>query len=303
MAQLATARARVELIDGRARFTHLSAGGYVRPRPMTVQGPIARLALVSSYATLLAEDDLRIEIEVGAGVWLELVEPSGTVAYDSYGQKASWSARIDVAEGATLSWRGAPFVVTAGADLRRSTEVHVAAGGRALISELLMLGRTYESGGGPVRTGMRAHWAGSPVLVEDLDLRETEHRSSPGVLGHNRAMASVILLGLRPDQVTGRHETRLAGQGAMARTLAPQAHQAEDALAATWQRWSPLIAPEPFGTLQGRDGAQPGDGAPSRDRKGAGDGARSGGNVSSGQGAGAWSVSDLPAGQPAQARG
>ncbi|MEE6282225.1 urease accessory protein UreD [Georgenia sunbinii] len=263
MTESAATRVRAELVGGRTRFTELRAGTFLRPRPLSVDGPVARLALVGSYATLLAGDDLRIEVDVGPGVWLELVEPSGTVAYDAQGGEAHWSAQLRVAQGGRLVWRGAPFVVTAGANLRRDTRVSVEAGARVLLSETLVLGRTYEDGGGPLRSTMRVDHAGRPLLVEDLDLREAGHRERPGIMADNRAMTSVLLLGARPAEVHGRHESRFAGEGAMARALARHAHDAEAAVDGAWHRWRGEFA-DPGRHRVGPtpdDGPRPADGA------------------------------------------
>lgn len=238
-------RVRVELDGGRARFTELGVGGYLRPRPLQIDGPIARLALVGTYATLLAGDDLQLDIEVGDGVALELVEPSGTVAYHAQGGTARWAAYLRVREDARLVWRGAPFVVTAGADVRRDTKIELAASARVLLSESLVFGRTYEQSGGPLQATMRVDRDGRPLLVEDLDLRDVSHRDRPGVLGGHRAIASAFLLGVRPSASPGPHETLLAGPGALARAITAQAHEADPVITATWDRWRPDASPNP----------------------------------------------------------
>ena len=66
-------RVRVELAAGRAPFTELGVGGYLGPRPLQVDGPVARLALVGTYATLLAGDDLVLDI----GRWAAAGHPAG----------------------------------------------------------------------------------------------------------------------------------------------------------------------------------------------------------------------------------
>lgn len=246
-ADLRPTRVRVERSGDRVRFAELGVGSYLRPRPLQIDGNRARLALIGSYATLLAGDRVRIEVEVGPGVSLELVEPSGTVAYDAQGGEASWAASFRLAEGAQLTWRAAPFVATGGANVWRSTTVELAPTARALISETLVLGRTYESGAGPMRSQLRVDHGGRPLLVEDLDLRDQAHRERPGVLGGHRALTSVLLLGQSPREIHGRHETRLAGPGGLSRAIAPHAHEAEGAVAQTWDRWLDEI------TAQGQD--------------------------------------------------
>lgn len=252
MSEAGAIRARVELVSGRARFTELSAGGFLRPRPLQVDGATARLALVGTYATLLGGDHVHIELTVGAGVSLELVEPSGTVAYDAQGGFARWSATVRVEHGAYLLWRGAPFVVTDGADVHRDTQLQLADDARALVAETLVLGRTYETGAGRLRSTMRAERAGRALLVEDLDLRGEVRAQQPGVMGANRAMATVLLLGDRPHQVGGLHETRLATAGAMARRLAPAAHEAEGAVDPSWHRWQARLTVRPGDNGAGR---------------------------------------------------
>ncbi|WP_182359682.1 urease accessory protein UreD [Tomitella gaofuii] len=236
------ARIGVELVDGRVRLADIAASRYLQPRPLGVDGDSVRIALVGRYAMLLAGDDLRIDITVGPGVRLEIVEPSGTVAYDARGGDARWSATARVAEGGSLVWRSSPFVVTAGADLSRETSVDLAEGATALLAETLVLGRSYETGAGPLRSRMCATQCGRPLLVEDLDLRSGPLRSAPGVLDRARVLASVMLFGARPAAAETRHETLLAGRGALARALSVHAHEAEDALAETWSRWRTVHA-------------------------------------------------------------
>ncbi|MEL7977739.1 urease accessory protein UreD [Isoptericola sp. F-RaC21] len=237
-----TARVTVELVDGRARLVELVGSVHLRPRPVLVDGPLARVALVGTFALLLAGDDVRVELCVGAGVVLELIEPSGVVAYDVRGgDGASWAVHATVAEGGALVWKGAPFVVTAGADVERSTAVELAAGARALISETLVLGRADEPGGGPLRSRFSARLEGRPLLVEDLDLRDPWLATSPGVVGAHRVVASVMLLGVPPDVADGPGETPLAGPGALGRMLAAHAHEADAVVDATWARWRPLL--------------------------------------------------------------
>lgn len=231
------ARVTAERVGGRVRLSDLSGGTYLSPRPLGVRGAAARVALVGAYALLLAGDDLRMEVTVGPGVWLELVEPSGIVAYDARGGAASWQADVRVADGGCLVWRGAPFVVTAGADVTRRTRIELSGGARALVHETLVLGRSYETGGGPLRSTTRVAADGRPLLVEDLDLRDPVLAGTPGVLGGNRVLTTAFLLGARPGQAVGVQETLLHGPGALARSVAAHAHEAEAAVAGSWERW------------------------------------------------------------------
>lgn len=141
------ARVAVEAVDGRIRVTDLAASSYLRPRLVGRTGTKARVALVGACAALLAGDDLRLEVEVGPGAHLELVEPTGTVAYDGRGERASWGAAIRVHEAGSLVWPGAPFVVADGADVCRHTGIALDTGAVILLQETLVLGRSGEAGG------------------------------------------------------------------------------------------------------------------------------------------------------------
>lgn len=231
-----TTAVRVELVDGVARPTLLHGGAYLRPRLLGTDGGSARVALVGSYAALLAGDEVSIDVEAGPGVHLELVEPTGMVAYDADDVAASWAASLRVATDALLTWRAASFVVSASANVTRRTDIDLADGGVALLGETLVLGRTQE-GAGRLYNTQRATLDGRELLVEDLDLRTSEQRSTPGILDTSRVVATTTLLGTHgPDQCE-EHETRLAGRGALARATTREAHEADAELAGTWRRW------------------------------------------------------------------
>lgn len=229
----------VELVDDRARATVLDGGDYLSPRLLGIDGPHVRVALVGVCGMLLAGDEVRVDLDVGAGVRLELVEPSGMVAYDARGGRAGWTAAARVASGGSLVWRSAPFVVAGGADVRRHTELGLEEGAVALLGETLVLGRSGEDGGRLCST-LRATHASRELLVEELDLRSPELRSKPGILGDARVIATAALLGVPGPTPETAHETRLAGPGALARVLARHAHETDAILRSTWARWRPL---------------------------------------------------------------
>ncbi|WP_435737001.1 urease accessory protein UreD [Cellulosimicrobium sp. PMB13] len=266
-------------MDGTTRVGVTRAAGRVRcdlrPGALSARvlstGPgVARVALVATRALLLGGDHVRVEVHVGEGVELELVEVSGTVAYTGRGRAASWSVDVVVEAGGLLVWDALPFVVAEGADVARSTDVRLGAGAVALLRETLVLGRTGETGG-RLRSSTRAEHVVRPVLaggpqhdggeisppgrsdpvcleparelfVEDLDLGAD--RALPGILGTARVVDSVLLLGARPPALhpddavaTGRHPLRLDldGPGAVARHLGASTHDAGlDTVVATW---------------------------------------------------------------------
>jgi urease accessory protein len=189
-------------------------------RPMLVDSAVAsaRVSLVPEGAMLLAGDRISLEVEVGPGARLELVEPAGTVAYDMRGRDASWDVRVVLREDAVLVWHGEPFVAAAGSRTRRRTDVTLAPGAVLALRETLVLGR-YGEPPGEVSQQLTATGSdGRPLLVEEL------------VLGSHRVVGSVLLLGavVPPDEaVADRFE--LERGGTLWRRLGREAHLATPA--------------------------------------------------------------------------
>ncbi|MFF2269724.1 urease accessory protein UreD [Cellulosimicrobium cellulans] len=214
--------------------------GALSPRVLSTGPGAARVALVATRALLLGGDRVRVEVHVGEGVELELVEVSGTVAYAGRGRSASWDADARVDAGGLLVWDALPFVVADGADVERTTHVALAdrgargQGGVALLRETLVLGRTGEVGGrlrsrtrvelstspgtrvprGAATTGESAApdgsvttWQSGPAQREEgrelfvEDLDLGEDRALPGILGAARVVDSVLCLGARPPAI------------------------------------------------------------------------------------------------------
>ncbi len=192
----------------------------------------AQVSLVPEGALLLAGDAVEIDVTVDAGMSLDLVEPGGTVAFDMRGGTARWDVRIELGDGARLSWAGLPFVVSEGADVTRSLRVRCGAGAQLLVREVLVLGRFGEGPGRLRQTTTVLDGDGRPVLVEDLPLGPD---SATLLLGGHRVLSSVLALGtdLPADDRPDRYD--LAAPGAVLwRRLGHQAHEAE--LAAVWRQ-------------------------------------------------------------------
>jgi urease accessory protein len=240
-AERRSTRLRVDPAADGVRVAELTSGSLLSPRVLESRGRRVRIALVGHTASLLAGDRLELEVEVGPGVHLELVEPSGTVAYDARGGHASWAAQIHIGANASLVWRAAPFVVAGGSDVDREVDVQLEAGGVAVVREMLALGRHGEIGGSLI-SRQRVTLAGAPLLVEALDLRDAESRALPGLLGGHRVLATAMILGLATDTEVDTWTTPLAGPGALSRALTDAAHEAEEALARPWTTWLAALA-------------------------------------------------------------
>ncbi|WP_299039415.1 urease accessory protein UreD [uncultured Pseudokineococcus sp.] len=195
----------------------LSVGAF-SPKVLHRGPQTARVALVGTRALLLAGDHVDVHVEVEDGCALELVEVAATVAYNGRGGPAArWDVHLGLGAGALLVWEAQPLVVADGADVDRDLHADLDGGALLALRETIVLGRTGESGG-RLRARTTAEMDGVPLLVEDLDLRETSLRSSPAVLGSSRQLETVAVLGRRvehPDAL------QLEGPGTLVRSLVP----------------------------------------------------------------------------------
>lgn len=187
----------------------------LRPMLLASSSASARVSLVPEGALLLAGDAVRIQVFVGPGARLDLVEPGGTVAYDMRGGSATWDVDIVLAEGARLVWHGEPFVSAAGSAVTRRTRVQLGDGAVCALRETLVLGRHGEPG------GLLRQVFESPMLHDDLDV------SHPLALGGHRVMGTITVLGKRLDQGMQLHD-----EGTLLRVLCDDAHRAVPA--AVW---------------------------------------------------------------------
>lgn len=177
-------------------------------------GDVDRIALVPEQAVLLAGDHVTVSVRVGAGRALEIVEPGGTVAFAMRGQQARWDVTVEVEDAGRLVWHGEPFVVAAGADVRRTLAVDLGTAASLVLRETLVLGR---SGEVPGRLLCRTDIAreGAPVLVEELDCAIG--------LGRHRVLDQVLHLG--PDCDGDEHTMKLEAGGGLQRWLGSDTHR------------------------------------------------------------------------------
>lgn len=233
----AGSRTRVAVgVDGdrvRVRSDGTGAAGHPLLRPVLLSSDArrARVSLVPEGALLLAGDRIRLELDVSDDAVLEVVEPGGTVAYDMRGGSAAWEVSVSLGPRATLVWHGEPFVLSAGAEVVRTTSVRLSPGARLLLRETLVLGRHGETAGRlRQRTDVVAA-DGGPLLVEELDL---DPASAPRLLGGRRALGSVLAVGV--PEPPGPESLVLTDGSFLERRLGEQAHavQAEE-------RWRSLV--------------------------------------------------------------
>ena len=226
--------------DGRVRVD--TAGGLLACRRLPDEDRTVRVALVATEALLLAGDDVRITVDVGDDLALEVVEVTGTVAYDMQGGSATWAVDVRVGAGGLLVWDALPFVVATGAHVHRTVTVDLAERAGAVLRETVVLGRTGEVGG-HLTTTTRAHLADRPLLVETLVV-DPAAWADPAVLGGNRCLDTVTVLGARldgddlpgADDVPGRDVLQLDRPGTLVRAVGTRAHAGDLAEVVTLAR-------------------------------------------------------------------
>ncbi|WP_255312186.1 urease accessory protein UreD [Rhodococcus rhodnii] len=168
---------------------------------------------------MLAGDDVRIDVRVRRGARLELVETSGTVAYDMRGASASWTVGIEIDSGGSLTWDALPFVVATGARVHRRTDIRLAGDARCTLGEVFVLGRTGEEGG-TITTVTHACLDGTVVLVEELTL-DPGALADPAILGGTRCLAQTTALGHR---LAAPAALQLEAEGSVHRRRAAHVH-------------------------------------------------------------------------------
>jgi urease accessory protein len=170
-----------------------------RPRVLPVDGEFARVALVQTRESLIAGDDISLELCVGDGAALELCEIGATLAHDVRGgAPARVSVSVSVADGGRLIWLGRPLIVAAGCCVGRSTFVALRASARVLLGEAVVLGRA-GAGFGCATVRTRIECGGQPLLDETLDTGDAATVRAPVIAGGGRMLAGCTLAGVRDD--------------------------------------------------------------------------------------------------------
>jgi urease accessory protein len=234
---------RAAWAGGRTVIRELSGVQPWHPRIVSRPGPVATVALVSTRASLIAGDDVRLSVSVGPGAVLELVEIGATLAHDARsGRPATIQASLTVEPGGALVWCGEPLIAAAGCDALRMTGAEVGAGGRLLLGDTVVLGRARERPGA-LSARTRIECDGAPLIDETLDTRDLDTVGSAVVMGGRRVLRSLTLAGILDDDPPAG-TLQAHGPGMLWRSFEP----AERDLRGVAARWRSLV-------LDGAEGA------------------------------------------------
>lgn len=234
------ARIVVERRDGASVVTVLDSRAPVGLRPLGPPGATARVALVQTSACLVAGDDVALDVRVGPGASLELVELSATVSHPvPAGRPAITQAtRAGVDAGGRLLWLAEPLVIAAGTRLRRRLDVAAAPGARVLLGDTVVLGRDGERPGAAT-SRVRITRDGRAVLDDELATADPGVLRSPVVAGDARVCAALTLAGVAAPQPLPPGALRLGAQDTTLRCLgagAADVHARVATVVTAWRR-------------------------------------------------------------------
>lgn len=206
------------------------AGGPHRIVEMESAAPVSwrptpgAMYMVGAAASPVADDDVRVEIDVGPGACLAVRSAAATVAWRGRGTLQRVHARVEAGGG--LDWAPEPVIATAGCRHAQHATVTVAAGGWLVWEEQLVLGRHNESPG-VLHASLSVEVAGRALLRHGLRVGDPGTGwDSEAVLGAAGAGGLLVVAGRAPvpdAQGPGWSVMTLDGPGSMGLAVAPDA--------------------------------------------------------------------------------
>ena len=178
------------------------AGGTVRADGTLCTAPLwfrwdgATLWLVGSGASPAGEDHIRVHVDVGPGVAVNVRSVAATVVYAARGAGTRWHTELVVADDACVDWRPEPVIVTGRARHEATTVVHTSPTATVTLDEVLVLGRAGEDAGA-LRATLDVRVDETPALLTSIDTSVPGWSGPAGVDG-----ASVIANRLRVGAAT-----------------------------------------------------------------------------------------------------
>lgn len=215
----AAVTARRDEATGQTRLTRLRSDG-----PYAVREAADAVYLVGAAAGPLGGDELRLDLDVGAGARLAVRSVAGTLLLPGDGTTSRTVVRARVGAGGHLDFAPEPTVAAAGCDHHGVAEVSVAEGGTLRWQEELVLGRHREVAG-RCTTRLDVTLGGGPLLRHELRLPDRAAYAGGAVLGDARCVGGVLLVGpgltRDPDAGDGLAVLPLSGPAVLVSALAP----------------------------------------------------------------------------------
>jgi len=193
-------------VHARAELTAEVSGLRWRSDPPVVLRPTGahRIHLVQAAGGPLGGDDLALDVRVGVGCAIQLRSTAATVVQPGRSPgPARWAVTASVADGAVLDWQPEPTVVCDGAELHSQITISLHRGARAVLREVVVLGRAGQRGGR--FTGeLAVDLDGAPLLAHTLLLDGSDPVfTGPAGTGGARAVGMLAVVG---EGINGRLE-------------------------------------------------------------------------------------------------
>ncbi|WP_324754180.1 urease accessory protein UreD [Roseovarius sp. Pro17] len=169
------------------------------PEPLTQRRHgVARVALAAGTAGPLGGDSYALDVHVGAGSTLVLLEVSAMLVLPGAGgDRSHMSIDVTVEEGATFVWWAEPIIAARRCNHRHDVRIALAEGARMILREEMILGRHGETPG-DFTSRLRITRAGAALYDQQLSFGPSaDGWNGAAVLGHGRAVGSIIAV--EPD--------------------------------------------------------------------------------------------------------
>jgi urease accessory protein len=155
-----------------------------------------RVHLVQAAGGPLGGDDLALDVDLRAGSSLQLRSVAAMVVQAGHPPAAArWTVAATLAAGAVLDWRPEPTVVCDGAELHSSMTVALQRGARAMLREVVVLGRAGQRGG-RCRGALTVDYDGVPLLAHTLLLDGADPAlAGPAGTGGARVVGMLTVVG------------------------------------------------------------------------------------------------------------
>lgn len=161
----------------------VDASGQLAVAPLWCRWDGETLWIVGSAASPVAEDDVRIRVEVGPGVHARVRSVAAMVLYAARGDGSSLHTELSVGPGASLHWSPEPVIITARADHRSTMEVDVADGAEVTVDEVVVDGRNDADRGGRLVSELGLRLGGVTTLRSSYDTATPGWNASGGTGG------------------------------------------------------------------------------------------------------------------------
>jgi urease accessory protein len=185
-----------------SRLSVLRSQGFLVLRPTNPNGAepltngrrdVVRVALAAGTAGPLGGDDFALDVHVGAGSTLVLIEISAMLVLPGpRGDRSHMGVTVRVGEGATFVWMPKPIIAARGCDHDHDVRISLERNARMVMREETILGRHREEPG-DFRTTLRITYEDRPLYHQQLRFGpDADGSRSAAVLGDHRAVGSVI---------------------------------------------------------------------------------------------------------------